>query len=252
MTITKFIFIQKVALILIIATFFGCKARLQQVEKKAYTIDLSSSMPQDSAFLQFILPFKEQMNADMQQVIGFSDVEMPRDRASKAPETLLGNFVADLVLAFAKKSNPDQEVQISLLNIGGLRNSLAKGEITKKNVFELMPFDNELVILELNGTQMQQMFEYIRTKPQPFAGMQLFFDGKNCMATIAQQSFDENKKYKIVTSDFLADGGDLMHFLNTEKRQRLSVKLRDVILQHIIDTKNISASSDQRIRYSHE
>lgn len=237
---------------IVFATFFGCKSALQPVQDNAYTMNLTASMPQDSALLDFIAPFKEQMNADMQQVIGYSDVEMPRDRASKDPETILGNFVADLVLEFAQKEYTNEDVQISILNIGGLRNSLPKGAITKKNVFELMPFDNELVLLELTGAQVAQMIEYIREKPQPFAGMRIECGNTHCDAMINHKVFDSAKNYKIITSDFLADGGDLMYFLKTEKRKSLHVKLRDVILQHIQNVKNISAKLDQRIRYSHE
>lgn len=242
----------KVAITLVFATFFACKSALQPVQENGYTMNLSSSMPQDSSLLTFISPYKEQMNADMQQVIGFSDVEMPRDRDSKAPETLLGNFVVDLVLEYAQQNVASEQVQMCILNIGGLRNSLPKGPITKKNVFELMPFDNELVILDLSGKQVMQMVDYLKEKPQPFSGFTINCNKQLCEIYVANAIFDENKMYRIITSDFLADGGDLMYFLKTDKRENLNVKLRDVILQHIEKTKNISSKINQRIILSHE
>lgn len=242
--------IKKVAVALVIATFFACKATLISVDQNAYSIPMTQSMLQDSALLSYIAPYKDQMNADMQEVIGVSDVEMPRDRASNAPETLLGNFAVDLVLSYAQ--NLDSTVQFSLLNIGGLRNSLPKGEITKKNVYELMPFDNELVVLTLNGEQMEQMFLYLKDKPQPFGGLTVRYTDDSYQAFIQNKAFDKSKTYRVVTSDFLAEGGDLMYFFKTDQRENLNIKLRDVILQHVAKEYHITSKLDQRISYSHE
>ena len=62
-----------------------------------------------------------------------------------SPESLLGNFVTDLCLR--QYSNI---ADICVMNNGGLRSNLTKGEITRGDIYTLMPFENELVILEFS------------------------------------------------------------------------------------------------------
>src|SRR5688572_22906602 len=99
----------------------------------------------DSTINAIILPYKEKVDADMNKVIGYSEVAMPKLRDQ--PETLLGNFVADC--AFETAQSLDKEVDFCVLNNGGLRSSLPMGDITIRNVYELMPFDNEIVVVSM-------------------------------------------------------------------------------------------------------
>lgn len=184
---------------------------------------------------KMVEPYKKQLDAEMKVVIGSSEVELPKQTGM--PETLLGNFVADLVLEYGRKI--DHETDFAVLNNGGLRSSLPKGDITIGNVYELMPFDNELVIVTMQGDVLLELFGYIASRGGvPLAGlnMKIVKMNGNPVATgilIRNMPFDPGKTYKMITSDYLANGGDSMGFLSTGLIQPTSKKLRDAIIDHI-------------------
>ena len=96
----------------------------------------------DSTITAMIAPYKIGIDSVMNKVLCISKIEMTKGK----PESLIGNFVCDLCLQ--QYSNM---ADICVMNNGGLRSILPKGEITKGMIFELMPFENELVILELGS-----------------------------------------------------------------------------------------------------
>ena len=94
----------------------------------------------DSITNTIILPYRLGIDSIMNEVLCVSDLEMTKGR----PESILGNFVSDLCLE--QFSN---QADICIMNTGGLRNILPKGEITRGDIYKLISFENELVILEL-------------------------------------------------------------------------------------------------------
>lgn len=182
-----------------------------------------------------IAPYKEQLDREMNTVLVVSAQEMVKGQ----PESLLGNFVSDLILEAARQYDP--ETDFVLLNNGGLRTALPKGEILTGKIFELMPFDNEIVILTLSGAQVEKLCAYVvAIGGQPVSGITIRFrtdeNGKNQFqrAEIGESSFDKEKTYRVATSDYLANGGDNMSFfLENENVQTTGLKIRDAIIQHL-------------------
>ena len=159
----------------------------------------------------------------MQEVIGTNAHAMTKAK----PEGLLGNFVADLSLNWAKQIDSLPEVSICLLNHGGLRTSLPQGEITIGNIYELMPFDNSLVWVKLSSEEMDRLVTYVRaTGGQPVSGIQINADNYQLTQTSNQTS------YWVLTSDYLADGGDQMDFFLNKERINSGVLLRSIIIEH--------------------
>ncbi len=188
---------------------------------------------EDSVINQIIAPYKMALDSEMNEVIGISNVAM-----EKGGE-LLKFFVADCVLEYARIIYP--ETDFCLLNNGGLRASIPLGDITVGNIYEVMPFDNEIVVVSLKGDQLLPMFQYIADKHGvPIAGMTIqigpgfdkeFWKYKEPM--IGGKLFDPTKTYKIATSDYLANGGDNMTFWSTGTIETTSIKIRDAIINHI-------------------
>ena len=89
---------------------------------------------------KIISEYKYGIDSVMNEVLCYSKLEMNKGK----PESLLGNFVSDLCLE--QFSN---EADICIMNNGGLRNILPKGNVTKGDIYKLMPFENELVVVEL-------------------------------------------------------------------------------------------------------
>ena len=120
-----------------------------------------------------------------------------------------------------------------------------------------MPFDNELVVLKLSGTQVKDMLNKIAEKGGiPVAGMTLMINKTTASnITIKGKPFDETKDYWIVTSDYLANGGDnYTFFKNAKERKVMNILLRDVIINYCKDMtqqgKTLKPILDGRIQLS--
>jgi 2',3'-cyclic-nucleotide 2'-phosphodiesterase (5'-nucleotidase family) len=208
----------------------------------------------DSAAASIITPYKDSLDKIMSTVIAQSDVAMPKERDQL--ETLLGNFTADIVLQ-AACTKPGDCADLCLLNTGGLRSSLPKGNITRGNIFELMPFDNEIVIVTLTGAKTKELLRYIAASGgQPVAGfkMGLKSDKSPGAVLIKGMPFDSTKTYRVATSDYLANGGDKMEFFkNPVSIYATGIKIRDALIgycqQQTAQGKTLSPKLDGRIYY---
>src|SRR5690606_31538462 len=181
--------------------FTSCHNYFVRRGEAAYTrLQIDSTLEDDASLIQLYAPYRSQLDAEMSQVIGYSDVDLTKP--ADAVETLLGNFFADALLAEGRKLDPDAE--FSFGTKGGLRIELPRGEITIGNLFELMPFENELVLLELSGDRVQQLAEFIAaTDGQPVSGLRMTIsEGKPANITIAGKPLDRSRTYKLVTYDY--------------------------------------------------
>jgi 2',3'-cyclic-nucleotide 2'-phosphodiesterase (5'-nucleotidase family) len=174
-------------------------------------------------------------------------------------ESTLGNFFCDAVIYETKKllGKDSSMLDVAIFNKGGLRNSLPKGNITIGNIFELMPFDNEVVLLKLSGSQFKDMcYKIVEKGGIPIGGMRLIMKGTTPTdITINGKAFDETKEYWVVTSDYLANGGDSYNFFkNAKERKIMNVLLRNMIINYCEDItkldQTIKPKLDGRIQLS--
>lgn len=202
--------------------------------------------------------YKDSLDKLMNVVVGHSDVAMSKERDK--PETLLGNFVCDLSLLRVNaiyRPADKHPVDFCLMNIGGLRSSLPQGDLTRGNIFELMPFDNELDIVTLSGKQTWELLRFVAMSGgEPIAGIKIGVKADKTPGTvlIQGQAFDSTKTYKVVTSDYLANGGDKMDFFkNPLKLETTGYKIRDAILDYCqaqtAAGKTLTAKTDGRFYY---
>ena len=209
----------------------------------------------DSGIYKVISPYKTKHDSLMTKVIAKSE-----DAFIKADvESTLGNFFCDAVIYETKKilGSDSSHLNVAAFNKGGLRNALPKGNITIGNIFELMPFDNEVVILKLSGLQFKDMLGKIAEKGGiPVAGLRMEIKDKTAnKVTINGHVFDETKDYWVVTSDYLANGGDNYVFFKTATdRKSMNILLRDVIINYCNDItkqgKTLKPMLDGRIQLS--
>jgi 2',3'-cyclic-nucleotide 2'-phosphodiesterase (5'-nucleotidase family) len=229
------------------ATFFvvACHHQAQVTKLDVGYVEMNKTELQyDSATDKILQPYKDSLDKLMNVVIGRTAVPMPKERDK--PETLLGNFVADICYNRLERGDASSvmspgkygPIDICLFNTGGLRASLPEGNITRGNIFELMPFDNELVVVTLSGKKTWELIRYVAmTGGQPMSGMKLGIHPDKTPATvfIGGAPFDSTKTYRIVTSDYLANGGDKMDFFkNPIKNQTTGILIRNAILDYCI------------------
>lgn len=207
--------------------------KIEKVEPS--TVQLNASSKVDSSFTKMIEPYKTSLDREMNQILIISESVAEKG----LPEGKLGNITTDMVLKKANDYAQEQKlepVDICLLNNGGLRTGLPKGEISLGKVFELMPFENELVVLTMNGKKTKQLFASVaREKGMPIAGARIIInDTIPPDIIVGGKNFDENKNYRVVTSDYLSNGGDKMYFFKSPERvDTLHHKIRDAIVEYM-------------------
>ena len=215
----------------------SCKTNYVPTSFEARNLSVSSSENQlDSQIVRMYLPFKNKLEKDMGRVISRTEKEMFKQK----PESYLTNFLADLLLFEAKieaeKSNLKINPNISYFNYGGIRSFLPEGEITVGNVFELMPFENEMVFIQLSGNQIQEFLNQLAQKGGDSVGGVRFLISNEKAKNIKINGVDLklSEKYWIVTNDYVADGGDgLTIFTKRFKIIKSGIKIRSLIINHL-------------------
>ena len=189
----------------------------------------------------------------MNTVIAISDSALTKD----GYECTLGNFLLQAVEHYINNKSDFTNKCVFIFNRGGLRNNLPSGEITKQNIFELMPFENEIVILTIKGEKLQECINAICTDGK-LISFNLSFTIKDKSPKeikVFGEDFDASKNYYVVTSDYHANGGDnCTFFANPIKSEITNIKLRDALLLYCnYLTKNkthISPFTNGRIQFS--
>ena len=216
---------QFIYLLLALALFSPTTSEYTSVNREVYDVQ---SLDVDSNIYYTILPYKTELDAQMNTVLCHSKQEMKKTK----PESLLSNWTSDVCLEMAQDIYEDN-IDLSFFNNGGLRSSIPQGDITKRDLYKLMPFENELVVLELNKTEMLDLKVYFNfTKGQPIA--------------FADDFSLNDSLFLVLTTDYLANGGDKMKFFKDKIQHKVGIKMRDALINYCIKKDTISSSLNER------
>lgn len=238
----------------------ACNKTLQVVDSSSSNNKVEATTATSRLADSLITPYRDSMEVKMNTVLNQTLVDLEVG----VPEGLMGNFVTDLT--FARVSNyQDFNADFCILNNGGFRTSILKGDITRGSLFELMPFENEVVIIEISAEKMVDLIEYIRVKsleaPSRKSGVPVsnirvtMSKGEVTNVMINNVQYNKNKTYRVATTDYLAGGGDDMNFfLNPIKTEKTGLKLRDLIIDHVVELKKrnraVNLALDGRIYHA--
>jgi len=197
------------------------------------------------------LPYKQKLDSSMSEVLIYAE----NDFVKKTHCGSLGSMFCDVLMGYMQNNHTDFKIDFCLLNNGGLRIPfIAKGAITTNTAFELMPFENELVILELSAEQCQQLFNDIANSGgAPVSGVTFNIENKTArQILIGNLPLNPNKNYYLLTSDYLANGGDKAEVLtNALSKKTLNTKIRDAFILQLrhMNSKGLTlkAPTDERI-----
>ncbi len=234
--------------------FASCKTKMNTnylVEGKK--IEVSTKYTSNISIDAYIAPYREHINKDLDSVISFSNETL--DKTKGEWQSNIGNFMADACMEFATpvfKKQQNKPIDIVLLNSGGIRSIIPKGNITKRNAFEVMPFENSLIVVALKGKEIMEMAKHIikEKKPHPLNGLKIFLNKENTITKVLfdNKAIENNTIYYVATSDYLANGGDNMSFfLKNEGTFDLNYKIRNVLIDYFYKYKTIEASTIERI-----
>lgn len=206
----------------------------------------------DESIEEFIAPYRQQIDKEMNKVLAFAPNSM--FKTDSRLNTAIGNMMADAVMDLGKPlvaKTEGEEIDVVLLNFGGIRAGINQGNITTRTAYEIMPFDNQLVVVKLAYPEMQALVDYLveRKLAHPFSGMKLVLDkdGEFHSLEIVGQSLDEEKTYLVATSDYLLTGGDQMSFFeNNQGVIETNYKLRNLFIDYFEKIDTIQSKQDDR------
>lgn len=220
----------RIPLIVFLAVFFtSCKNHYIKQKEEFTHLSLKDNS-ENKTSLDSITRFKKKVDAETGRIIGISQGELTKDGA----ETTLGNFVCDALLYAAENKLKEEKTDLVILNRGGLRINLPKGDIKVVNIFELMPFENEMVSVKITGEKLLEFLPLLLEKKHPFYGFKVKIeDAKITSVLINNSEIEKTKIYNLITSDYLANGGDNFLFLKDAVGvKNFNVKIREAIITY--------------------
>ena len=247
--ITTFII---VAIVISITMYHNSQSEVTPKIANIELIEVNGSLQHD-AMENLIAPYKAEKEESMSVIIGESEETITVGK----PESKLTNLIADILLTEARKYIADTDMAVT--NIGGIRRPLYEGNITIGDVFEILPFDNSLLVFEYKGSDILALADAIAKKGgESISGMSLTINGEKAEnVKINGLPIDSAKIYKVVTTDYLSWGNDqlepLANYINSTP---LNMMMRDAMFDYVtcatINEQKISAKTDNRIIITNE
>lgn len=247
-------FLKLFVIFLTLFFIFSCSQKnynLTKIEGKQLPItEKTAETPQIE---NFIKPYRDHINKDLDSILAFSPETL--DKSSGKWQTTIGSLMADVCLQRGNlvfKAREKKNIDLCLLNHGGIRAILPKGNVTTRTAYEIMPFENSLIVVALSSEQIGEIASYIikEKKPQPLSGMTFTISKENKAKNILIQGkpIDASRTYYVVTNDYLANGGDNMSFfLKATQKYDLNYKIRNVLIDYFKEVDTIPVKNDVRI-----
>ncbi|PXY43844.1 5'-nucleotidase C-terminal domain-containing protein [Flavobacterium hydrophilum] len=247
-------FLKLFVIFLTLFFIFSCSPKNYNVTKiEGKQLPVTEKDNQTPEIENFIKPFRDHINKDLDNVLAYCPETL--DKSTGKWQTNIGNLLADVCLQKGNqvfRAREKKDIDLCFLNHGGIRAILPVGNVTTRTAFEIMPFENNLVVLALKGDHILEMVNYMikEKKPHPLAGMTFTITRDNSPKNILIQGklLDTNKTYYVATNDYLANGGDSMNFfLKAVQKFDLNYKLRNVLIDYFKEVDTIPVPKDIRI-----
>lgn len=239
--------------ILTLLIFISCSTPNYITKIEGKNKPIHESFLENQAVIDFIKPYQKQLNKDLDSVISYTAENL--DKSKGQWQTNIGDMFADATLELSApifEKRHQRKIDFCLLNQGGIRAMIPKGNITKRNAFEVMPFENSAVVVELSGENIKEMVDlFVKDKqPHPLSGIAINLDKKNNVTEILinDKKLDLEKKYLVLTNDYLANGGgNMSFFLKKTAIFDLDYKLRNILIDYFLKYKKIKIAAKKRV-----
>ncbi|TRX20504.1 hypothetical protein FNW25_13860 [Flavobacterium franklandianum] len=224
---------------------------VSKIEGKRITI--TDKDTQNQQIENYVKPYREHINKDLDSILAYCPVTL--DKNDGKWQSTIGNLMADVTLQRGNlvfKAREKKDIDLCILNSGGIRAILPKGNVTSRTAFEIMPFENSLVVIALKGEQIFELVDYFiaTQKPHPLSGI-TFAIGKDKLAKnilVQGKPVEKDSLYYVATNDYLSNGGDNMNFFKKGiQKYDLDYKLRNVLIDYFKTVDTIPVIKDVRI-----
>ncbi|WP_062056954.1 5'-nucleotidase C-terminal domain-containing protein [Aquimarina longa] len=244
--------------LLISSIIYSCKQQPISVSRITATQQkIDSTVVADTSIDSFIAPFRAHLNETLDATLCIATINITKFDGKL--ESTLGNLMADISLHQTQpifKKRYSKNIDFVLLNHGGIRAPINKGSVTARTAFEVMPFENELVVAELSYEKTKALISYLAERQQahPIANLklQILKDAKKATkVTVNGQPLQEGKNYFVLTTDYLQQGGDSMNFFKDPIQiYKTEYKLRNTLIDYFKSVDTVHVQLDKRMRYA--
>lgn len=202
------------------ASLLACSAHFTptfQISQQSVT-----TVRQDSVLLKLLQPYSDTLVQEFSAHVATTPVNLIISR----PSSNLMNWCADAVLSSQTANKRLSEPVICLLNTGGLRSSFGAGKLTLADFYKLMPFDNRVVWVHLPVSKIPDIESYLeQSGGEPIANC-TYKNGKLDIPSLLPSHY----YLWVLTTDFLANGGDKMNFFLGLEKEETTILLRDILI----------------------
>ena len=222
----------------------SCKKDKHLVKTESVRIEINNTIPHNPEIEDYMKPYREHVNKNLDSVLAYSPETYSKKKG--VLNTVIGNLMADIILEQSKpvfKSRTKNTIDMVLLNFGGIRAPILKGNITARTAYQVMPFENSIVVVEMKGIHIKKLIKYLQKSrtAHPIAGLKLTVDTNFDIveAVINDKKIDDDKSYFVATNDYLYQGGDEMFFFKEGiKSYTLNYKIRNAMIDYFkkVDT----------------
>ncbi len=201
----------------------------------------------DPNVLKVIAPYRVSVDSVIAPVLGKSTVGMSASR----PESLLSNWAADVMVELSEFDG-GKRADLGVINVGGLRNNMPKGDVRKGDIMLISPFENKLVVVYLKGEDLLGLMKDIAAVHGEGISrevrMQITKAGELKDVKISGKSIEPEQIYRVATLDYLAEGNDKLYSFKKALQIKESGMLsRDAMMESVKRAGTITASIEGRI-----
>jgi 2',3'-cyclic-nucleotide 2'-phosphodiesterase (5'-nucleotidase family) len=240
---------KRIIFFLFIITLYSCDVTrgitaLDNGSQKVY----ADSIVHDAKIEAFLAPYRAEVDKKMNDTLA----QNPKELTKHKVESELGNWVADGMKWYVE-AKLNQPLDIAFCNYGLRTKSIPQGTVQLKHIYELMPFENQLVIIEVDSNELKQIIARIIEKDGwPVSkGFKLIIGEKHQLDAWSVMNEKKNN-YRIVVSDYIANGGDNMDVLKSKTKLELNVLIRDALIAYARYQGTLTAVKEGRIVKSKE
>ena len=234
-----------VVLIFSCCVLTSCK-KVWHIAQSEYTLNrLDSTAIYSDEVTKMIQPYKVKLDGEMNKVIANCPEDMPKGR----PESRLGNWMSDALYDRATELS-DVPIDFAMQNSGGIRIPLLrKGEITKGKIYELMPFDNTLVVIHADKDLVMTFLNRVaQSGGWPVSkNFHMKIKDKEAAEVLINGKALTDRIYNIALPDYIANGGSDCSFFIDANRTSYPELLRDMFIKRATADGMISSTIEGRI-----
>ena len=226
-------------------------AKILSADSELIPIDATSIQP-DKDVSGILDKYSKKLAPIMERKIGEARIPLTRrDYHVYMEESNLGNLVTDIV---RKKADAD----VAILAPSALRSTIDAGDVKVEDIYELFPWKNNIVTLNMKGKDIAKVLEEFMDGPAlgfTVSGMKVKFDktklkGKQIVSITMPDGkpMDPEKNYKVATRDFYAEGKLGLKTFNNYKHKENIADLRDTLIEGFETLGDLYAMKDGRIQ----